>query len=259
MAKEDIEKIVKTPFSTRKPDDAPKISATITITKVGGETVHNFLWDLTRKAIDKFEFDNSAAMIKTKGTIEVNEFDSHHKLAKQCFSILNSDANELTEALGYYSLCYLPTHLMELRRPDMIKNMTPMEKSAIGKSVFDLLADGNVLKTHWKTPQDDGLFFEEFGWFEFGDEASLGPFWDWLTDDDAIKYLGKKDREWLLKLKSESCFKQRQNLLEPLTLMVADQWLRHREWDAFPAFKWVHNFLELVCLPRTIYCYHATF
>jgi hypothetical protein len=53
---DDTEEIVKTPESTRRiAEDAPKISATITISKADIKTVQNFLWTLTEKAmIDKF-------------------------------------------------------------------------------------------------------------------------------------------------------------------------------------------------------------
>lgn len=93
------------------------------------------------------------------------------------------------------------------------------------------------------------------GWsFADDEEGGLTSFWAWLEDPEAIRYLGKKDKEWLLQLRSQPI--PNRSLLEPVTTMVARRWLQDREWNAEGAFGWIRNFLSIVCsLEMNVRCY----
>jgi hypothetical protein len=196
--------------------------------------------------IDKFRFDDSAAITKTKGRIQVNEFDAHLTIVKQSLKLLLSDLDEKTQALGFYALGSLPFHLNFLREDPRLNDMAAADKREVGKGVFSLLVDGEYLEKFWdQCGYDDTIwFYEEYGWF-FDDDDGLTPFWKWLEDADAIRYLGKKDREWLTQLKLQPS--PNSSLLEPTTLMVAKRWLQDREWNARGAFGWIDQFLSIVC------------
>lgn len=118
MVKENVKEIVETDERTpQSVDDIPRITATITITRAEIKTVQNFLWKLTEKGmLDQLRFDDSAAMIQSKGTIRVNEFDAHLEITKQLFKLLLADPDEKTEKLGRYALPALPSHLDFLRQ-----------------------------------------------------------------------------------------------------------------------------------------------
>ena len=251
-----VGEIVKTTESTRAlEDEEPQISATITINKANIKTVQNFLWTLTEKAmIDKFEFDESAATTKIKSTIAVNEFDANLAIVKQCFALLMADPNENTDALTLFSLTALPTHLDFLREDPGLKSMHATDKREIGKGVFSLLVDGEIIERHWgNNKTSDYYWFDEdydgkYSWFYSKGGSSV--FWKWLDDPEAIRYLGKKDKEWLKELKSTP--DPNQSLLKPITLLMARRWLTDREWNAFNTFQWINRYLEMVHCSQTL-------
>lgn len=200
--------------------------------------------------LNKFEFNDSAATIKTKGTIAVNEFDANLVIIKQTLNLLLADPDENTRALGFYAMSAPALHLSTLRDDEAMNDMSPADKREIGKGVFSLLVDGEVLEKHWnQCAYEEKWFYEEWGWF-WDVETETSPFWRWLEDPDAVRYLGKKDKEWLAELKLHP--NPDRSLLEPVTRMVARHWLRDREWNAQGAFGWIHRFLAMVMLPYTL-------
>ncbi|KAH8592092.1 hypothetical protein B0O99DRAFT_689874 [Bisporella sp. PMI_857] len=246
IVNEAIEEAIKTSERTRPlGEEEPQISATITITKANIKTVQNFLWTLTERAmINKFEFDESAALINAKGNIRVNELDSHLIITKQCLALLLADPDEKTDALSSYAMTALPTHLNFLRNDAEFYTIDIGTKREIGQGVFALLVDGDIIEKHW-TSEDNGWYRDnydgKYSWFYNEGEPSV--FWNWLNDPDAIQYLGKKDKEWLKQLKSQP--DPNRSLLEPITLMMARRWLRDREWDAKNTFLWISEYLQM--------------
>jgi hypothetical protein len=250
--KENIANAVNTLESTRKViDDAPRISATITITNADIKTVQRFLWNLTENAmINNFEFNNSAATVQTKGSIRVNEFDSNIYILKQSFKLLMAEGNKNTDALAFYALGCIPEHLDRIRDHAGWSDMQATDKSDIGKFLYAILESGDIIERHWTSfnlEQNSAYFFYSSSWFSRTNEPS--PFWRWLDDPDAIKNLGHKDKDWLAKLKSEP--NANQALLRDVTLMVAKRWARDREWAVSGTFQWIHKFL---CMVRLLPC-----
>jgi hypothetical protein len=194
--------------------------------------------------IDKFEFRDATAIVQTKRKILVNEFDAHLTIVKRSFEFLLAEPDEKTIGLGAYILGYLPFHLSFLRNDPAFVDMSITDKREIGRGVFSLLVDGDVLEKYWdRCGYGYVWFFEVDGW-SFNDKEGLAPFWDWLEDLDAIRYLGKKDKEWLVQLKLQPS--PNFSLLEPISLMVARRWLIDREWGAGGLFDWINKFLSIV-------------
>lgn len=98
--------------------------------------------------IDKFEFKDATATVKTKGKIQVNEFDAHLTIVKQAFKLLLAEPDEKTISLGPYFLGYLPFHLEILRSDDAFADMAASDKRDIGKGVFSLFVDGEVMENY---------------------------------------------------------------------------------------------------------------
>ena len=242
---EDTAEVVKFIRSTTRTteDSAPKISATITITNADMRTVQSFLWSLNEKAmIEKFVFDNSAALTTFKGKIQVNEFDAHLVIVKQAFKMFSLEPDDRTSALTQYLLDRLPDHLDKLHDASGMDELMPSEKREIGKGVFNLVADGEVIEKFWLHRKNNRDTVSTVNWVV--DRSRAEPFWKWLEDPEAIRALGKKDREWVKQRRAES--DPNRALLRPSTVVVANNWLRGRTWDVSQAFAWIRAFLLIV-------------
>ena len=235
----DLEDVLTTDQSRRHAiEEAPKITATITITNAGIRTVQNFLWTLCEKAmIDKFNFDSTTAAIVSKPRIEVNEFDAHLAILQRSLKVLLGEPDDKTKSLIPYMLEYLPDHLDHVMEASSSNELTDAEKREIGNGVYALFVDGDILEQY-----GDHLTLTVDNWMD--STPGIPAFWKWLTDGDAIGYLGKKDKEWLNQVNSSS--NRNQGLLQPVAVMVAKQWLRKRDWDIEDTYNWISNFLNIV-------------
>ncbi len=68
--------------------------------------------------------------------------------------------------------------------------------------------------------------------------------WEWLDDEEAIRFLGKKDKEWLRSIKEDP--NPDRSLLRPIIKMVGKHWLMDRAWDVKVPFEWIKSFLQMV-------------
>lgn len=219
-------------------EEAPKISATITITNAGMRTVQNFLWTLCEKAmINEFKFDNTTAAIVSKPSIGVNEFDAHLTILQRSLNVLLGDPDEKTACLIPYMLGYLPDHLDHVMEALSQNELPAAEKRDIGSGVYAIFVDGEILERH-----GPHLAATAVNWME--SEPGIPAFWKWLTDKDAIGYLGKKDKEWLNQINSSP--NRNQALLQPVAVMVAKHWLQKRDWDVEHTYGWISDFLNIV-------------
>lgn len=239
---DDIKDMVITTQSTRRSgEDTPRISATITITQADIKTVQNFLWNICEKAmIDKFRFDDSAAATSvSKGIIQVNEFDAHLAIVKQTFKLLLNEPDEKTKSLAYYMLKRLPLHLEFLTGATGANEIGSADKREIGKGVFTLFVDGDIIETYWD-------FFDWLPdpWFDNEGKTRISSFLKWLDDPEAIRSVGKKDKEWIKNIKEEP--NPERSLLMPVTIMISRRWLQDREWSAWTTYRWIRAFLGLV-------------
>jgi hypothetical protein len=219
----------------------PHITATITITKATLSVAQNFLWDLCEQGvIKKFAFNESAAATTSKGTIRVNEFDAHLWIIKQSLKLLSAQPEERTRPLAKYVLEYFPAHLEALRDHQEFKNLEDEEKREIGQGVYSFIGDGDILEKFWGAYGPPGN-----NWTDNIDD--IGIMWKWLEDEEATRFLGKKDKEWLRAIKQDP--NPDRSLLLPIVTMIAKHWLLDRAWDVKVAFEWIRTFLKMVCYP----------
>ena len=240
---EDIEKMVSTTKSTRRKPDAPRITATITITKANIKTVQSFLWKLTEKAMkEDFEFYELATSTKSIGNIEVNEVDAHLSIVKQSLNLLLANPEEKTKPLASYLLRYLPKHLKHLRDATELSEMERDDMEEIGRGIFALFSDGEIFEKHWNSCQP---CLRDWLWKHAESGDGVQVFWKWLNDPETIRGLGKRDRIWLNEQKST--LNPGRSLLQPVALMVSNNWLQGRSWDVRGTFRWIRDFLSIVC------------
>jgi hypothetical protein len=232
--KADIMQIVTMTSRRQKPEDIPRITATIAITKADFKTAQSFLWKLCETAMGDFAFNEQAAQTKIKDNIGVNAFDAHLWIVKQTFKLLLSKPDDMTKATAGYMFGYLPTHLRFLKEATEFSGLMDEEKKEIGSGIFSLIVKGDVLETYW-----DSCGPPENRW----DDVGISALWEWLKDPEATRYLGTKDNEWLEQLKLEA--NPNRSLMQPVIEMIAKNWLRDRKWKAADTWWWIHSFLML--------------
>jgi hypothetical protein len=232
---EDI--VVKTRDTPRHIAEQPKISLEIKITNADRATVQRFLWDLSRHAtLDNFAFraDSTAASETPKSSIMVNKVDAHLALVKSAVAFLRAPPNKKTAAIGAYLLRRLPAHLEVVRCAEGLDKVGYEDKKTIGKFVFDLFDDSDIIQRHWNAAVD-------VDW----DGSNLDKFLGWLQDDTVVGSLSlsKSDMAWLEGIKRARNPARR--LLSRVMRMVATTWLRERTGDARDAATWICRFLSL--------------
>lgn len=186
----------------------------------------------------KFEFNELAAATTSKGTIRVNEFDAILGIVKQSLKLLAAQPEERTKPLASYILQFFPTHLDNLRSHENFKNLEADEKRDIGEGVYSYIGDGDILEKFWTAngPPDSN-------WIS--DLDDINSMWQWLDDEEATRFLGKRDKEWLRKIKQDP--NPDRSLLRPIVKMIAKHWLLDRVWDVSLPFEWIRAFLQMVC------------
>ena len=226
-------------------DSVPRISATIQITNADMRSVQSFLWRLNEKAvIENFVFDQTTTATNLKGSIHCNEMDAHLEIVKQTFKLLNAEPDDRTSALTQYLLDRLPDHLDKLYEASGIDELTPTDKREIGRGLFNLLVDGDILERFWSHRGNTRENVSTANWVI--DHTKVDIFWKWLNDPEATRILGKKDREWLQQQKSAS--DPNRALMRPTIVMVAKHWLQGRDWGADVSFLWLQAYLQRVGL-----------
>jgi hypothetical protein len=236
---EEIENAVTTTATTRiKAADIPQITATITINSATMSQAQNFLWDLAEHgAMKKFLFDENAAKKTSKGTIRVNQFDAHLWIVNQSLLLLQSPPDERTKALAVYILEWFPFHLKSLREHKNFEALEVEEKQKIGQGVYAYIADEDILEKFW------GAYGPpETNWIDLPGE--LGYMWNWLDDEEATRFLGKRDKLLLRQIKQDP--NPNRSILLPIITMISRHWLMDRAWDVRVPYEWVKSFLQMV-------------
>ncbi|KAE9369344.1 hypothetical protein N431DRAFT_380216 [Stipitochalara longipes BDJ] len=235
---EEIENAVTTTANTRiKAADIPQITATITITSANMSQAQNFLWDLAEHgAMKKFLFDENAAKKTSKGTIRVNQFDAHLWIVNQSLELLSSPPDERTRALAAYILEWFPYHLHCLREHKNFEGLDVEEKHKIGQGVYAYIGDEDILEKFW------GAYGPpETNWID--EPEDLVSLWKWLEDEEATRFLGKKDKLSLKQIKQD--LNPDRSLLLPIITMLSRHWLMDRVWDVRGPFEWIKSFLQM--------------
>ena len=237
---DEIENAVTTTANTRiKAADIPQITATITITSANMSQAQNFLWDLAEHgAMKKFLFDENAAKKTSKGTIRVNQFDAHLWILNQSLLLLSSPPDERTKALAVYILEWFPFHLRELREHKNFESLDVEEKQKIGQGVYAFIGDEDILEKFWGAYGPPST-----NWID--EPVDLAYLWKWLEDEEATRFLGKKDKSSLKQNKEDP--NPDRSLLLPIITMISRHWLMDRAWDVRAPFEWVKTYLQLVC------------
>jgi hypothetical protein len=218
--------------------DSATISMTITINNVDQELCGHFLWDLAHKAIrEKFNFNFDAASAlhsSSQAVIAVDEFEANHTIVKLAFKYLEMGHRKQTEDIGRYLVCWLPFHLDRLRRledQDM-GTLTPNEKLDIGRNLYKLFKDDQVIRRHRAN-------FEPV-WWEVEEMENVQK---WLTDSAVVRRL---DKTWLDEVYAAA--RPTRGFLKELVKIVVEGFLREREWEVESAYCWIEKFMSLVSL-----------
>lgn len=217
--------------------EQPRISLEIKITNAHVATVQRFLWDLSRHAtLDSFNFRaNATATSETpKSSIMVNKVDAHLAIVKSAVAFLRAPPNKNTEAIGAYLLRCMPAHLKVVRSATGFDEVGYDDKKTIGKFVFDLFDDPDIIQRHWS-------ICGEIDW----ESSDVKVFLDWLQDGAVVGSLGlsKSDMAWLGGIRGAR--NPSRKLLSRMMHMVAKTWLRERTGEAKHAVAWICRFLSL--------------
>jgi hypothetical protein len=242
---EDI--VVKTRDKPRNTAEEPQISLEIKITNAHLATVQRFLWDLSRHAtLDSFDFraDGTATSETPKSSIMVNKVDAHLSIVKSAIALLRAPPSEKTEAIGEYLIRRMPTHLEVVRSATGFDEVGYDDKKTIGKFVFDLFDDPDIIQRHRSV-------CGECYWY--GGEVKV--FLDWLQDDAVIGSLGlsKSDKAWLDDINRARNPSRR--LMSRMMRMVAKTWLRKRTGEPNHAASWIRAFLALEVGNPALHCH----
>ncbi|KAI2470092.1 hypothetical protein F4781DRAFT_430670 [Annulohypoxylon bovei var. microspora] len=231
--------LIKPRIEPRSMDETPRFSATITITKGDRTSVQSFLWKLVQE-FNTYDFvhEDDASQKAAKENIQVNEFDAHLIIVRRMLQLISEDPNSKTQALGPYSLCFLPDHLSNLRNlemsngPDKLKSS---EKREIGDGLYKLFVNTDDIKKHWDN-------CEWVLWY--GNEGEISTFLNWLSDESVTGHLGLRDRKWLKEVARHD--KPARLLLTDIMKMMAERWLQDSSWEAPAVFEWLNSHLRMV-------------
>lgn len=230
------EEVVKTRSTPRSLGGPSTISLQISINNAPLPAVQRFFWDLAEhSSFDKFTFhkDTATSLSTAKPRIGVDHIDAYSAIVDTTLKSLDGVVDPRLKSIRGQLLTYLPSHLQRLQEPIALNEIDDEEKGRIGKEIYDLFDDVDIIRKYWSD-------FVPVHWFE-EDGAHIKTFMGWITDDATSSRLSRKDRAWLQEVRHDG-FPAR-GLLHPLTLMIAHLWLRTRDGDAGAAFKWIAGYL----------------
>lgn len=216
------------------------ISMMITINNVDQEVCGHFFWDLAQKAIrEKFKFNidaTSNALQNTQAAIGVDEFEAHHTIVTTTFDYLFQPHVGLTNDIGWYLACYLPTHLGRLHEleDDEKGVLTSSARLNIGQSLYNLFKNDEVIVRHKECFEDLNVFWtvEEMMFMQ-----------KWLMDPSVVRRL---DKGWLNTVQRAPS--PPRGYLKPFVKTVVEWFLRGRNYSVVNAYRWVANFIESVSI-----------
>ncbi|KAM3073649.1 hypothetical protein ACMFMG_004466 [Clarireedia jacksonii] len=217
--------------------DRPTISMTINVNNVDQEIVGHFLWDLAQKAIrDQFRFNfDSASNTSHMRTIAVDEFEAHHTIVMSALKYLCEEPRDDTKAIGDYLFSWLPEHLSALTRLDEEDNgsLMPDEQLEIGRYLYQLFKDQEVLKRHMET-------IRRCCWTAENMESVR----KWLMNPTVVRRLPKEWRE-----KVQRAVPSVRGYLRPFVTMIVESWLRdpkqHTHWRWWGDMSWILEFMKV--------------
>jgi hypothetical protein len=67
--------------------------------------------------------------------------------------------------------------------------------------------------------------------------------WNWLDDEEATRFLGKRGKLLLRQIKQDP--KPNRSILLPIITMISRHWLMDRAWDVRVPYEWVKSFLQV--------------
>ncbi|OBT80870.1 hypothetical protein VF21_00244 [Pseudogymnoascus sp. 05NY08] len=205
------------------------------INNVDQELCAHFLWDLAHKAIrEKFNFNFDAASAlhgSSQAVIAVDEFEANHTIVKLTFKYLEKGHIKQTKDIVRYLVCWLPFHLDRLRclEDKDMGMLTPNEKLDIGRNLYKLFKDDQVIRRHRAN-------FEPV-WWEVEEMENVQK---WLTDSAVLRRL---DKTWLDEVYAAT--RPTRGFLKELVKIVVEGFLREREWEVASAYYWIEKFLSL--------------
>ena len=215
--------------------DKPKISMVIKIKNADVQTVQRFLWDLGERVVfEKFAFENIEAKVDAQKGISVHQIEAHIKISLQCMDLLLAEPNDATDALVDYALNYLPAHLERLTGEVRRGKVHRSEIQSIVDKLINLVSDTECIEKH---------FFKGENRFNFG----LPVFSWWLNLPDNVDFLRPRDRRWLER--RDNTRNPKMNCLSDIASMVAEHWLRRRDWAAVAqCAAWIYDFITMVSM-----------
>lgn len=239
VLEEGAKKALVKPRVVPRQREPPRISLEVKMVNTDLPIARQFFWDLTIATTSHFDLSaNSpnAEASNLKGTITINKADAHLAIVEATLDFLKNPPTEETENIGRILIANLGHNLKTLYEATDLEAIDDRLKINIGGSIFDLFADPNVVKRHWKTFEPQ---------YEFLGEKSMSEIWKWLEDDKVTGALGTKDKEWLRKRRDSS--DKTQALVEDVIEMIARLWLEDPE-PHDTAFRWIREFLTRVCV-----------
>ncbi|KEF52389.1 uncharacterized protein A1O9_11630 [Exophiala aquamarina CBS 119918] len=211
-------------------EDKPKISMTIKIANADIQTVQRFLWDLGERAVfEKFAFENIEAKVESQKSIYAHEIEAHVSITLRCMDLLLAEPNDSSAALVEYALYFLPAHLEYLTMHVRPGGVQISETQSIVDKLINLVSDTECIEKHWtKGPNKIHFGLLAFSW--------------WLSLSDITDSLRPRDRRWLER--RDRSKNPKTSCLSDIASMVAEQWLRHRDWkDPDECARWIYDYI----------------
>jgi hypothetical protein len=103
-----------------------------------------------RFATKRFE-EFFAQKAKTRAIIGISQEDSHLTILKRCLKLLTHKEDGKTEALAFYALANLPSHLDDIADPT---KLGLLEKDFIETEPFKVLTNEDIIERHWQNDAD---------------------------------------------------------------------------------------------------------
>ncbi|GFN15852.1 hypothetical protein AtubIFM56815_002741 [Aspergillus tubingensis] len=217
-------------------DQHSAISATISVQNTSIEVAQRFFWDLANHSVmNRFNFDaNQMDMAKpSTHRIRVTKLNAHLVIVKRTFEFLRKAPDPLSRPVGEILLGELPAHLAVLQEPSQLEQLTDTDRRTIGENVQELFLSPMSLERHWDVLQ-------QTRWHTSSD--AIDAFWQWLSDDAAIKHPIIRDK--IREVWNDP--KRNQKLFEPLARLAGHKWLQDRLPSSTTAsFEWLKAFLNM--------------
>jgi hypothetical protein len=268
-----VEKFERAP-KVKAEKDAPRITATITITNADVESVQHFLWDLALKGIrEKFEFvastENAPRHLR-KPDISVNAVDAYLSQVYYAFKYLEIGPHPLADPIGLYLVSYLLFNLKAAfegfkkdedsdgdgpgddkpqtdetavddskKKPDIAESKPKgMPEFITEEEKMDIIRNlKDLFETEDYLEKHADICFKNVWWFieEFETLSRC------LDEKDVIGHVSKG---WLRLITSSA--RPKPGYLRPWVARMAENWLRRTTWSALEAWRWVQVFYRMV-------------